>query len=203
MHPKLFAKGLEMISQVFGDTPTKGPRLGRIKSLCDGRISGDGFVEICEALCDNSRYAPLPGDFDKGVVEWRKNFQRIHGRSYSEDGDIIEAQYTVIDCDKCNDLGFVHITHRVPSDFECLMKCTCTTLSSHEAKLPEWDAGLSGAYICKPCPIEWFKPEIKEDDPDAKVFSKIMERVDFFQNKKIQAQKHWSNLGFQQESRKT
>lgn len=198
MHPKYFAEGLEMISQVFGDTPTKGPRLGRIKSLCDGRVSGEGFVEICEALCDNSRYAPLPGDFDKGVIEWRKNFHRINGRSYFDDdnGDVIEAQFTVIDCDKCNDIGFVRITHRNPSDFESLMRCVCTKGVSHVTAIPEWDSGLSGGFNHGPCPIDWFKPDIKETDTDETIHTKVWDRVSFFQNKKHQAEKHWSNLGF-------
>src|SRR6478752_3067575 len=111
VNPKVFEQGLEMIVQVFGDNAIRGPRLARIKSICEGRISDKGFIEICNIICDNFRSVPLPNDFDKAINDWNKAYFAKNGKRYFDEERAIEVQYVKIDCEKCNDLGLVVITH--------------------------------------------------------------------------------------------
>lgn len=190
-----FDQGINMITQVFGEAPVKGPRLQRIKNLALGRVSGQGFIEVCETICDNFRQVPLPNDFDKAIHAWRKNFSEQNGYAYSDHGKqgIENIQFTRIICSLCNDVGMLRITHRVPSNFESLMRCTCGQ-DETEPSIPEWDAQLSGAYHREACPADWFKPKIAGDDSDQEVSAKIWDTVEFWKRKKRQAVKHWDQV---------
>lgn len=96
------------------------------------------------------------------------------------------------DCDVCQDLGIVRITHHVKDDFESLMKCACGNKSEMNLKIPEWDNGLGGAFKRDICPLEWFKPK----DLNGIFNESFWERVEFFKNKKRKAEAHWKSVGF-------
>lgn len=81
---KSFTDGINLITQTFGETPVKGPRLERIKALCFDKVDDAGFIEICTFICDTHRHPPLPSDFDKCVIEWRKRFYDINGYKYGD-----------------------------------------------------------------------------------------------------------------------
>ncbi len=195
MRPKTFATGISMITDTFGEAPIKGPRLGRIKDICEGKIDDDGFIEICGIICDNFRQYPLPSDFTKAVNDWRRNYHSSNGRSYSEytydsESTVIEAE---IRCEKCNDIGYVRIRHRTQDSFDSLMLCGCIDGPVGTA-IPEWDAQLVGVYNKTPVPNEWFKPSVSEDSSDIDIKDQIWSKVDGWRKWKLKAEKHWRQL---------
>lgn len=195
MHHKDFDNGISIITQVFGENPIKGPRLARIKEFVDGEVSGQGFIEICNTISDTFRNAPLPIDFHKAALEWRRNYFLENGSHYGDSkySNVTEATFVEINCDKCNDIGYVRIRHRVPDDFDSLMLCGCPS-SPPDPIIPEWDAQLSGVFSKTAVPVEWFKPKVTENDSYIELHEKIWSKVEGWSKWRKKAERHWAQL---------
>ncbi len=195
MNIKQFNQGIEIITKVFGENVIKGPRLDRIQTMIYGRISGEGFIEICQFMCDSFRHPPLPVDFDKAVKDWRKNYYLEHGRHYAEEFRI-KTEEEAPTCDYCNDLGIIRIQHHKPDDFDSLMRCHCKIGELNTTRMPQWDPSLANAYKKTKCPTEWFKPQVSRTNSDNDIYFKLTNVLGEWKKKNIKAEEYWLHLGF-------
>lgn len=195
---KSFTEGFDLITKNFGSNSMPFGKMARVRQICENRISGSGFLQICQNLCDRLRVAPLPKDFEEEVQLWRKNFYYTHGHGFGQTFGSKTISPDGPSCSYCLDLGVVMITRHTEDGWHTLMRCDCGNRSEMNLQIPEWDNGLKGAFKKDSCPISWFKPEIVPGEGDKTISTKIWNKVKFFKEQKQNAEQYWMSLGFKQ-----
>ena len=140
--------------------------------------------DVSKHFLMSSKQMPLPQDFIEAMSAWKKK-----NNFYQADIEIEK-----IECTRCNDLGIVRIQHHNPSDFDCLMNCDCNQLVGKKLKAPSWSNDLLQAFRVGPCPVDWFKP--KQTTTFNLGDFEVMNIISFWNDKKLKAEKHWCDLGY-------
>ena len=144
--------------------------------------------DISIRFLTSSKQMPLPTDFKDAAREWLRANKTF----------VFDESQAPIDCNYCGDLGVISVHKPDDNSYHTLMRCNCTNHIFQSLAAPRWDLSLSGAFIRKPCPIEWFKPDIKfEAGQVAPFHPQVMDKVREWKTKKQQAEKYWSDLGYE------
>jgi hypothetical protein len=195
MTPKGFLDGIRLIESTFDEKATKGWRLERIKEICEGKIDDKGFYKICQGICDNMRFAPVPADFAKSLEDWRKAFYYEHGHNYGaeENEEVVEVIY----CAFCFDSGIVKVEHHEPDGFKKLMRCSCDAGKINQSKIPIWDNSLNAGFKRSAIDPSWFNPGITEAKDDFSLHKKIWGKMEEWKALIRKSEEYWSKIGYE------
>lgn len=194
MNPNVLNQCVNILTGVYGEAVVKGSRLEAISSALSSLKNNDAII-LCEQIIKTQRNYPLPDEVTKFVYEFKRQFRIRHGKHY-DDLDIINAQYTKIDCEFCYDTGIVKIEHHGKNDFQHLIRCSCEKGILNNSKMPIWDSSLSAAFVKKALNDKWFNPGITENENDKSVESKIMKKVNEWKSQIKRSENYWSDLGY-------
>lgn len=188
LNKQIFLRQLESLIEVFPTLKSKN-RIDRIFWFMKD-LPENGFVEIFNSMIDNFKFAPTPNDFHEASVAWKKK-----NNFYQK----FDVDYVKVDCDYCNDTGIV-LSKNIYGSENNLMRCDCSSGLENDKKLPQWSSDLRQAFQKTKCPLEWFKPEIDQEDSDKKLVSKIWSKLEAWQLKILNSEKYWMNLGYKSEN---
>lgn len=154
----------------------------------------DALRQIGDDLLDNSSKMPLPKDFLAAASEWRKSFFMKNGYYYGQElnPDLAPAPL----CSWCFDCGITKIEHHNPDGFKQLMRCGCAAGSTSNAKMPQWDNSVSGAFKRVAIDPAWFNPHANSTEELERSEKKLWAKVQEWQRIVGKASKYWADLGF-------
>lgn len=187
-------KGIGLITDSFDDRCVNGAKLDRIKNLCDDRIDDDGFIEVCNNICNTSRFPPMPVDFSKGIDDWRKAFYYKNGFNYGSTR--VEVEAISLDCNFCFDTGIIKIEHHNSDGFKKLMRCECISGANNNSLIPIWGNSLSGAYKKTQIDSTWFNPKIIENDSESGIGNKVWAKWLAWKTLILASEKYWEGMGY-------
>lgn len=189
-HKQMFLQYFDIMIECFPQLKSKN-KVDRIYFFLKD-IPEIGIKQICQTILDNFRQTPIPNDFHEAAQAWRRR------NNFSKPQETIEP--IAVDCNFCNDTGIVLAKH-INDDKYNIMRCDCNSGLMNQKKMPPWDNGLLQAFKKTKCPIEWFKPDVNENDSDKKIYKSIYEKLVIYQEKIKKAEKYWSDLGYKGETK--
>ena len=154
----------------------------------------DALRSITEDLLDNSAKFPLPKDFFAAASAWKKSFFLQNGYYFGQEFGNDAASAPL--CSWCLDCGITKIEHHNADGFKQLMRCGCATGSTSNAKLPQWDSELSGAFKRVAVAPEWFNPMTNNAETVSTSEKKLFDKVLEWQRIVAKAAQYWADQGF-------
>lgn len=195
MNQKVLSECINILTSTFGEAVAKGQRLNAISLYLSGLKENDA-VELCNSICLTFRNYPLPNEVQKAVNDFKKNYFYRTGKSYHNTDDVIEVQYTKIECEDCYETGILRVEF-LTNGTQQLMRCHCKFGKENNAALPWWDLkDHTLKQIFKKIPInyKWFNPQLDESQNEENQFNKIMVKVSEWKRAIRNSEKYWQEL---------
>lgn len=194
INEKYFYNEMNKLGEVFPQSNQKQRVLrcyGYIRDLPEEALS-----EMINTFIDEFKTPPLPKDFETAAKAWKRSFYLKNGYYYAnKDKSHEQIESNDIECSYCLDVGIVLGTFHDQDRFN-LFKCNCQLGKSSSIQIPEWDSMLRTVYKKTHLPLNWFYPQIKQNDSDIELFTNLNEIIKEYKCKLLEAENTWKELGF-------
>lgn len=171
------------------------PRIDRVFSFMSD-LDSNAMNEVFDSIIDTFRNTPTPNDFLEATIMWKKNYRRKYGYGFGE-LQVIEAQYTKIDCEYCCDTGITKIKS-IDLAVTHLIRCDCGAGKTNNALLPVWDNILRAGFVKEKIDPSWFNPKINVVDSEETAGGKIISKMIEWKRIVKKSEQYWLNAGYKE-----